>query len=365
MGADWQPTHTIPDGGLTTWSAPDASKAADNFLAAGLDVQLVVRQADWARVRCNNDWSAWVIASHLMALRSRETPSGGGVTANGASTVAPSGPPTNVVIGPATAPPDSSHTPTNVTNFFDHMAKPGNGLVAGAVALIVGIVPSYLLWPILAIPGKILKDAIPRGNCRSETPGTTAMYFCSVKAGTLTALGPFLTLVVALSFRQPLAAQLRKLTSRLPTNSTALVTPVVATAMFTMVHAAVHDKTADQTGLVPQRMFPALIGLFTFAAGRAAPAVARRYGGAIDRRNRAPIAVRVVVALAVPLASSYFLTNQNSVTDTALKEQLVALLTLGTSYAALVPRDGDFLGATQRFLASRAQLRLGRKRGSP
>jgi hypothetical protein len=103
--------------------------------------------------------------------------------------------------------------------------------------------------------------------------------------------------------------------------------------------------------------------LFRFAASRLAPMVSNRYGAAIDRRNSIPLAMRVVVALAIPLVTSYVLTNQERVSDTALKEQTVALLTLGTSYAALVPRDGDFLGAGQRFLASQAQ-RWGSKSGA-
>jgi hypothetical protein len=186
------------------------------------------------------------------------------------------------------------------------------------------------------------------------------MYFCSVKAGFLTALGPLLTVVVVILFRSPLTRQVQKLTAKLPRSSGMFVSPVLATGIFTMVHASVHDKTADMTGIVPQRMFPALIGLFTFGAARLAPAVATRWGSAIDKRNHIPGFVRLLIALAVPLLSSYALTNQERVSDTALKEQTIALLTLFTSYAAFVPRDGDFLSAGQRLLSAR--LARGRTR---
>jgi hypothetical protein len=179
------------------------------------------------------------------------------------------------------------------------------------------------------------------------------MYFCSVKAGFLTALGPLLTIVIVIFFRRPLTAQLQKLTAKLPENSNLLVSPLLATGLFTMVHAAVHDNTAEQTGIVPQRMFPAVVGLFTFGAARFGPAVAQRYGATIDKRDRIPAVARVLLALAVPLVASYFLTNQERVSDTALKEQAITLLTLFTSYAAFVPRDGDLLGAGQRLLSSR------------
>jgi hypothetical protein len=312
VAGEWHPTHVVPGGGLPTWSEPDGSRPSDNELAPGLEVQVLERQGEWAHVLCSNGWSTWVDGSALVEQRA---PGGGA--------------------------------------FFDQLAKPGNGLLAGAVALVAGAAVSYVLWPVLAVPGNILKDVIPRGDCTNEVPGSSGMYTCSVKAGALTALGPFLTVVAALVFRQPIAAGLKKITRGLPAGAGVLTTPLVATAMFTMVHASVHDKTADQTGIVPQRMFPALVGLFTFAATRLGPAVARRYGAAIDRRNRVPVALRVALALAVPLVSSYLLTNQERVSDTALKEQVVALLTLGTSYVALVPRDGDFLGAGQRLVTAR------------
>ena len=312
MADGWAPTHQVAGASLPTWAVPDANLPSDNVLAAGLEVELVASQGGWAQVRCSNGWSAWVDAARLQPI-----PAGGGPVATGWA------------------------------------AQLENGWVAGAAALVAGVVVSYLLWPILAIPGKILKDAIPRGNCTNELPGSGAMYVCSVKAGLLTALGPFLTVVVAVVFRKPLAAQVAKLTAKLPPASRVLVAPVLATAAFTMVHASVHDQTADLSGLVPQRMFPALVGLFTLGASRLGPAVARRYGGSIAARDRFPLALRLLGALAVPLLASYVLTNQDRVSDTALKEQVVALLTLFTSYAALVPADGDFLGAAQRALGRR------------
>jgi hypothetical protein len=319
MSDDWRPTHVVPPQGLPTWEVPDASRASDNSLAGGLEVQVLTENEGWANVLCSNAWSAWVDAAKLTPIPS-----------------------------------------TKENAFLDQLAKPGNGLLAAGVTLALGSALSYLAWPLLAIPGKAMKDVIPRGNCTSETPGSSGMYFCSVKAGFLTALGPLLTVVIAIVFRRPIAAQLQKLTRKLPRNSSTLLTPLVATAMFTMVHASVHDKTADQTGVVPQRMFPALIGLFTFGVARLAPAVSQRFSNRIDARDRFPVVLRVVVALAIPLGASYFLTNQERVSDTALKEQLIAVLTLFTSYAALVPRDGDFLGAGQRLMNTKLQRGVAR-----
>jgi hypothetical protein len=283
---------------------------------AGLPVQLEAERDGWASVRCSNGWSGWVDGRRLE--------------------------------------PHAAPTSGSAAGFLDRLQQPGSTWLALASAGGVGVLTSLLLWPLLAIPGNILKDAIPRGDCIGRTPGTSSMYFCSAKVGFLTALGPLLALVGAVVFRRPLGDGLARLTSSLPSGSSTLVVPAVATGLFTLVHASVHANTADQSGIVPQRMFPAVIGVATLAAGRLGPAVARRFGPAIRSRDRIPVPLRALVALAIPIAFAYVTMNQDRVSETATKEQLVALLTLGTSYAALVPADGDLMGAATRLLARRA-----------
>ena len=313
----WTPTHRVPDGGLAAWAAPDTGERPAAELAAGLPVELVAERDGWASVRCSNGWMGWVDGRRLEA--------GPGAPA-----------------GPATA-----------TGFLDRLQQPGGTWLALASAGGVGVVTSLLLWPLLAVPGNILKDAIPRGNCIGKIPGTSSMYVCSAKVGFLTALGPLLALVAAVVFRRPLGDGLARLTSNLPSGSSTLVVPAVATSLFTLVHASVHANTADQSGILPQRMFPAVVGVATLAASRLGPAVAKRFGPALRSRDRIPLPVRAVVALAVPMLFAYVTMNQDRVSETATKEQVVALLTLGTSYAALVPADGDLMGAASRLLTRR------------
>jgi hypothetical protein len=57
---------------------------------------------------------------------------------------------------------------------------------------------------------------------------------------------------------------------------------------------------------------------------------------------------------------AYVIMRQDRVTETAAKEQIVALLTVFLSYSALVPRDGDFLGAAERLLMGKGMSRLRR-----
>jgi hypothetical protein len=60
------PTHTVPVGGLPAWAAPDATQAPAATLDAGLPVQLAEQQGGWARIICENTWSAWVDLSKLI-----------------------------------------------------------------------------------------------------------------------------------------------------------------------------------------------------------------------------------------------------------------------------------------------------------
>jgi hypothetical protein len=284
-------------------------------------VHVVENQGAWARVQLQHGRQWWVDGRVLEALVFNDQP-------------------TNKVV--------------------DVVTGPGKDMLALVAVLAITLVISHLLAPILALPGNALKGAIPRGDCTGETPGTSAMYVCSVKVGFLTILGPLLVMVTSLVFRRPIMRQVRKLTMKLPRGSSMFLTPALATALFTMVYASVHADTAGQNGLVPQRMFPALLGVLTFVASRVRVSVSKRFGGAITARDRIPAPIRVVLALGVPIGVSYLIMRQDRVTETATKEQIVALLTVFLSYTALVPRDGDFLGAAERLLMGKGMGRLRR-----
>jgi hypothetical protein len=63
--APWSPTHCTPIGGLDTRARPDPTVAVDARLEAGLEIRVVERYGDWARVDAVNGWSAWVDGRHL------------------------------------------------------------------------------------------------------------------------------------------------------------------------------------------------------------------------------------------------------------------------------------------------------------
>lgn len=62
------PTHEVPDGGTAAWSTPDPAAAPDSRLDAGLPVEVLEETTGWARIRCSNEWEAWVAAAALVPL---------------------------------------------------------------------------------------------------------------------------------------------------------------------------------------------------------------------------------------------------------------------------------------------------------
>ena len=64
----WQATHVIPDGGLDTWEKPDPDAKPSDELEEGIEVQVVERLGDWARVVCDNGWAGWIDGRDLVEV---------------------------------------------------------------------------------------------------------------------------------------------------------------------------------------------------------------------------------------------------------------------------------------------------------
>jgi RsiW-degrading membrane proteinase PrsW (M82 family) len=64
----WTATHRVPDDGLPAWPAPDPSQPITATLSAGLEVALVERAGDWARVVAVNGWTGWVDGRRLVPV---------------------------------------------------------------------------------------------------------------------------------------------------------------------------------------------------------------------------------------------------------------------------------------------------------
>jgi HEAT repeat protein len=65
----WAPTHLVPPVGMAAYEAPDPKRQPTWQLAAGLDLVVDERAADWARVRAVNGWWGWVDGRLLVGIR--------------------------------------------------------------------------------------------------------------------------------------------------------------------------------------------------------------------------------------------------------------------------------------------------------
>ncbi|MBV8949784.1 MAG: hypothetical protein JOZ99_02835 [Actinobacteria bacterium] len=55
----WSPTHQIASR-AQAWVEPDPSSAVAGVVDPGIPVEVLERRGEWCRIRCSNDWSAWV-----------------------------------------------------------------------------------------------------------------------------------------------------------------------------------------------------------------------------------------------------------------------------------------------------------------
>ena len=66
-------SHRAPATGLATWPEPDGTLAPGPSLSPYLPVMVVEQRGEWARIRCENGWEAWVDA-RLLEIASAPAP---------------------------------------------------------------------------------------------------------------------------------------------------------------------------------------------------------------------------------------------------------------------------------------------------
>jgi hypothetical protein len=262
-----------------------------------------------------------------------------------AGAAVPTGP-----VPPPAAPRTQESAGDTVAGLLRSIHNERTGAAAAAVVFVVAAIVSAVGWVPLSLIPRLISSLVSPGTCTSLVPGSTAMYFCSAKVALLTLAGPIIVMAVILLLGKQLTAWLKQLTPKLPPETHFLIAPVLATVLFTIPWAGVHYATSFQTGILPQTIFPAVIGLFTYAVGRFGPSLQGALSGFFDFRDQFPMAARIAVAVLVPLVISFLITYQERVSDTALKEQFVVLISLATGYLALAPRSGDFASSVGNML---------------
>jgi hypothetical protein len=262
--------------------------------------------------------------------------------------VQPTPPPSG---GPGLPPPAQPATPSpSLNTVFAKLHADESGFLSLLVVLVVGVVLAYVLWVPFAQPAKLINDALGEKNCASKLPGTSEMRSCAAKVAVWKMIGPLAIGVLVFLLRKRLATLVATLSTKLHPGARPLIAPLLATLLFLLVWAGAHAKTGGQTGILPQKAFPAVVGLYTYVVMRYGPALQRTLSNFFTRRDRIPTVVRVIITVAVPTAVSLLITNQERVSKTAQKEQFVVLIGLALAYLMLSPRGGG-LGAAERLVA--------------
>jgi hypothetical protein len=226
-----------------------------------------------------------------------------------------------------------------------------SGFLSLVVVLVVGVVLAYILWEPFAQPAKLINDALPDKSCVNELPGTSGMRSCAVGVAAVKMVGPVTVGVIVFLLRGRLAKLVARVSKNLHPGFRPLIAPTLATLLFLLVWAGSHAHTGGQTGILPQKAFPAIVGVYTFMVVRYSPSLQRKMVRFFTRRDRVPIVIRIIVTVAVPTAISLLITNQDRVSNTAQKEQFVLLIGLVLAYLMISPKQGDIAMAAPKALA--------------
>lgn len=184
---DFQTTHRAGPHGAPTWPTADPAAPPGPRLDPGLDVQVLERTGDWARVRCANGWEAWTDGRWLDPVTATAAP---------ATTPAPAP-------RPYAAPPTrgAATRPTGVTTGAVQAHE-----VVGAAGALVALLGAFLPW--YKAPGfdasingfDIAFWALVTGNASDAEPKAGLLVVLgALAAGALIGLGRA-TVVPAWSF---------------------------------------------------------------------------------------------------------------------------------------------------------------------
>ncbi len=225
-----------------------------------------------------------------------------------------------------------------------------SGIVGLLVVAGIAIVGSYLLWTPFAQPLAIIADVLPTKTCEGNVAGTSEMRSCAAQAGFIKMLGPMALGVGIFFARKPLTRWTQTAAQKLPRGLQPLVAPLLAVALFLLVWAGTHNDSSEQAGLLPQKAFPALIGVYAYAVMRWGQSLQARMPRFLDARDKLPFLARLAITLGIPTVTSFLITNQDRVSDSALKEQFVVVLGLALAYLLLLPRGDQINAMTTQLL---------------
>jgi hypothetical protein len=237
--------------------------------------------------------------------------------------------------------------------FLRWLNEEPTGLAGAGLALLAGVLLSWIAWFPLSLPSRFIGVFIPAWTCTQYRVATPGMYLCSMTVALMTLAGPLAIMALLFVLRKPLAAALVFVLDRISPDLRFVMAPMVAMVLFLVAWSGIHYENANQVGLLPQWMFPVVVGLFAHGVARYGGFVQRLLGPVFDLRDRFPRILCYAAVFAVPFVFSFVITFQNRVSQETLKEQLTVLVALATGFVALAPRTGDITAGVQQLVWGR------------
>lgn len=229
-----------------------------------------------------------------------------------------------------------------VLSYLERAAEDRSGIRSTVAVILMSVVVAVVGWVPLGFPAGLITSVVPAGDCGAFDGALFAL--CSAKVAALTLAGPVAVLASVFLLRKRIADIVKRNVAKVPDAARFLVGPALATALFTMSWADAHDMPFEWA-LVPQILFPAVIGLFAWVTARWNVEIQARLARVFEARDRFSRRRRVAIAAGVPALIGIVLGLDAS--NGAAKEQLVVLIGLASAYLALVPRTGDVLAALE------------------
>jgi hypothetical protein len=199
----------------------------------------------------------------------------------------------------------------------------------------------------------IIRMLTPTVTCTGMAPGSPGMYLCSAMVGLMVMIGPIILMAAIIFLRPFINKYVKIMAPMIPGGIRFLMAPIIATMIFELAWTGSHLNTSFQSGILPQLIFPAVVGVFAFVVERFGPFFQRSLTSFFDFRDRYPGWLRLVVAILIPILISLVITLQERVSMEAFKEQFIVLVSLTVGYLAMAPRAGGLLAEAQRMMQSR------------
>jgi hypothetical protein len=214
-----------------------------------------------------------------------------------------------------------------------------HGPLAAIFVFVVCALVAVIAWYPLDLPARVIRLILPSPSCFGEAPGSAGLFLCSTGVSFLEMVGPLAVMLAIFLARVPLRALLGRAIGRLPEELRFLVAPVFATMLFAISWAGFHSDATSEVGLLPQILFPGLVGLLTFLVTRYEHGLQGLLRALLEARDRVlPRWARILVVVGLTTLASWAFTHQDAYASTALKEQLVVIISLLVGWLALVPR---------------------------